>query len=42
MNREVLKALGLSDEQVNGVMKEFGKALAEALGKMEATRKIEK
>lgn len=29
MNREVLKALGLSDEQVNGVMKEFGKSVTE-------------
>ena len=42
MNREVLKALGLSDELVNGVMKEFGKSVTEALGKMEATRKTEK
>lgn len=29
MNREVLKALGLTDEQVNGVMKEFGKSITE-------------
>lgn len=29
MNREVLKALGLSDEQVNGVMKEYGKSIVE-------------
>lgn len=29
MNREVLKALGLTDEQVNGVMKEYGKSITE-------------
>lgn len=29
MNREVLLALGLSDEQVNGVMKEYGKSIVE-------------
>ena len=29
MNREVLKALGLSDEQMNGVMKEYGKSIVE-------------
>ena len=29
MKREVLKALGLTDEQVNGVMKEFGKSITE-------------
>ncbi len=29
MNREALVALGLSDEQVNGVMKEYGKSIVE-------------
>lgn len=29
MNREALKALGLSDEQVNGVMKEYGRSIVE-------------